>query len=218
MYTTILDSLQNTPFITKQNLGLVLQKSGRNLDYWAEKLVRDNMLYVLKKGFYIPSVYYSAIKTSSPNSVQLYHYYLANSLRQPSYVSLESVLSQYNVLAESTFTVTSITLKSTRTYATGLGSFSYRHIKERMFHGYGITNFNDKNIRQASLAKALFDYLYLRTFTDEHDMQNFLLSYGRLNWSVLTKPDMQEFSKIVETSDSQKMRKILLVLQQGKIL
>ena len=56
----------------------------------------------LRNGFYI-------LKDSNPN-----HYFIANKLYQPSYVSLETALSHYGVIPETVYATTSITTKASR--------------------------------------------------------------------------------------------------------
>ena len=50
------------------------------------------------------------------------------------------------------------------------------------------------------------------------EIENYLLKTGRINWSVLELVDKKLFSKYVELSSSNKMRKILKILVDNKIL
>lgn len=214
----LLDQLNNTPYITKQNLGLILGKTGENLNYWVKKMINEGSLIVMKKGLFVPKYYFDVVSTANPRDKEAFLLYLANTIRQPSYVSLEYVLARYSFLAESSFAVTSITLKSTRNYTTDIGTFYYQHLKKELFYGYEIKAFRDKQIREASFAKALFDFLYLRIFSGDAEMRDYLLSTGRLNWDVVSQAQKIEFKKITQTSQSQKMQAILSILETKNIL
>src|SRR4030042_1907913 len=79
-----------------------------------------------------------------------------------SYLSLEYVLQQRGILTEITYPVTAITIKNTRTILNSLGTFVYRHIQPHLYFGFQIMESYGVPYAQASTAKALFDYLYLR--------------------------------------------------------
>ncbi len=209
--------LKQMPYLTKQNLALLLDKEKDNLDYWLKKLLKEKNLIALKKGFYISS-YYLDLVSQNPANRELYGEYLANVLRFPSYVSLEYVLAKNNVLAEAAFAVTSITSKTPRVYKNTLGTFIYRNMKKTLFDNYQLIDFNGKKIRIASTAKALFDFLYLKKFSSASLLNSYLLSEGRINWQVLSRKDKKEFIKLTKLSNSSKMRLVVLLLTKEKIL
>lgn len=217
METNILDILKQAPYFSKQNLGLALGKEGKDLSYWVQKLLSQKLLIPLKKGVYISS-YYRDLISQNPSEKEWYLVYLANMLRTPSYVSLEYVLSRYNVIPEASFAVSSITTKTSRLYTSELTSFLYRSIKEELFFGYENQSFKDKTIRMASKGKALFDFLYLKSFENKDMMASYLFDTGRINWDVLTIKDKDEFTKTIIISSSKKMQSILSLLKKEKIL
>ncbi len=128
----ILDILKQAPYLTKSNLALPLGKEGDDLNYWIKKLIREKLLTPLKKGFYVSS-YYQDTMIRDPEEKEAYWVYLANVLRCPSYVSLEYVLSKYNVIPETVSSITSVTLKSPRIYRSEKAAFIYRNIKRDLF-------------------------------------------------------------------------------------
>ena len=213
-----IDQIKNFPYITKQNLGLVLGKSAENLKYWIREMTQEGTLIPIKNGFFIPKYYYDIVSAVSSSEKEKYLLYLANGIRQPSYVSLEYVLSKYGFLAESTFAITSITLKSTRNFFTPIGTFYYQNLKKELFSGYEIKSFRDKQLREATFAKALFDYLYLRKFSSKAEMKEYLLNSGRLNWDSFREIDKKEFKEIVKGAGSTKLNTIVLILEKAKIL
>lgn len=198
----LMEQLSKLPYYTKQNLSLVLKKDGFSLDYWIKKLVRDEILIPIKKGFYTSSFYLNEIKEKG--FLDLYRQQLANVLRQPSYVSLESALSFYGLIPEETFNITSITLKSTRTYKNKLGTFIYRNIKKELFLGYNQIKKIDP-ISRATKAKALFDWLYLKKFNGKKAIESFLQNEGRINWFIFSHKEKEEFDQYVKISGSKKM-------------
>ena len=210
----LLKILKQSPYFTKQNLSLALEKEGEDLNYWINKLIREEMLMPLKKGFYISSYYRDLITQSQSVG---YFEYLANVLRAPSYVSTEYVLANNNMIPEAVYAITSITTKSPRIYSTKIGSFIYRNIKKKLFFGYQIRDFADKKIKIATFTKALFDFLYLKKFSDQNELINYLLESGRFNWDTLTNNDKKEFKKIVKNSSSKKMSLIVSILEKEKI-
>lgn len=212
----LLPIIQRSPYLTKQNLSLALGREGETLNYWVKKLIGDKTLIPLKKGFYVSS-YYGNLVSQTPKDRELYGEYLANILRFPSYVSLEYVLAKYNFIPEAPFAVTCVTVKSPRVYSSPFGDFIYRSVKENLFFGWEIKDFRGKEVRVASFAKALFDFLYLKKLPIEQ-WQNYLLAEGRFNWKILSRKEKTKFARFTKNSGSKKMVEIFNILRQGKIL
>lgn len=214
---TLFSILKQAPYYTKKNLALSLDKEGDDLDYWIKKLLREKILIPLKKGLYISS-YYKDLASQNPQEYNSYLEYLANIIRLPSYVSLEYVLSKYSLIPEAAFIMTSVTEKSSRRYLSDITLFNYRSIKKELFFGYNLLDFRDKKVKVASLAKALFDYLYLKKTTSLKDMESYLFQEARINWEVLLKRDKEEFKTIIKISSSSKMESIVNILEKEGIL
>lgn len=215
----LLTTLKQLPYFNKQNLGLALNKEGEDLNYWIKKLTKEKLLIPLKKGFYISS-YYKDMVIHDPQKSEIYWLYLANVLRSPSYVSLEYVLAKYNLIPEAVFVITSITLKSSRKYTSDAATFIYRNIKRELFYGYQLMVFGSTGItvRIAYLYKALFDFLYLKKFTSQREMKDYLLEEGRINWDVLSDNDKKDFLQVIKKTSSKKMGAIALILKKEGIL
>ncbi|MFH2039815.1 MAG: hypothetical protein ABIJ65_10310 [Chloroflexota bacterium] len=132
-----------------------------------------------------------------------------------SYVSLEYILQRNSVLTDVTFPISSITLKNTSVIKNTLGTFTYKHIKEPLYRGFSISDYLGILFSQASLAKALFDYLYLRPWSGSMNSRKFnLVDQLRLNLDDLTKDVQLEFSDYVESSKVLKMDRILKNLRR----
>lgn len=205
--------LKKQRYFTKQNLSLALDKEGEDLNYWIKKLTKEKLLIPIKKGFYFSSYY-------KDESIDIYGVYLANVLRFPSYVSLEYVLAKYNLIPESVFTITSVTLKSSRTYESEVGTFIYQNIKKELFNGYQRISLGKSGltVKIAYFYKALFDFLYLKKFSSAKQMGNYLKGGGRINWQALENQDKKNLIKALKNSSSKKMVTILKILQKEQIL
>ncbi|MEA2020145.1 MAG: hypothetical protein U9M98_00240 [Patescibacteria group bacterium] len=202
------EKLEKLPYFNKKTAGMLIGKSGKNLDKKIQALLDKGYLVSLKKGLYVTSTF--AEKESSKSR---YLEYLANVLRYPSYVSLEYILAKNGLIPEAVYSITSITLKTTRTYKNELASFIYRNIKEPLFCGYNTKRYLDNKVKIAVPAKALFDFLYLKSgLTDNLEYQ--LLEKLRINWEQLVRQDVEEFRAFVKKADSSKMESILEVLEK----
>ena len=132
-----------------------------------------------------------------------------------SYLSLEYVLQQHGILTEITYPVTAITIKNTRTIVNSLGTFIYRHIQPALYQGFQIMEAYGVPYAQASVAKALFDYLYIRPLPADLEPQRYNLTEAlRLNLDEFTREEREEFAGYVASSDMikmgrMKMRRIL---------
>lgn len=218
----LISTLGQAPFFTKQNLGVALGKEGEDLNYWIKKLTREQFLLPLKKGFYIPKPYQDRF-IRDPEQSELYWLYIANKLRSPSYVSLEYVLSKYNLIPESTFAITSVTRKSSRTYVTEKVTFVYRSLKEDFFqyyYGYRLLVFGTTGltVRIAYPFKALFDFLYFKEFKSTREMRDYLLDGARIQWDILGNEEKTKLKKALADSKSAKMKQIGNILQNEGIL
>jgi len=198
--------LENKPYFSKQELSLLLEKRGKNLDKKISQLLRKNYLIPLKKGWYTTRIYFLLNKDKIGE-------YLANILYYPSYLSLEYVLQKEGLIPEAVYAYTSVTLKVPRSFQNQIGSFIYRKIKEPLFTGYYRTNFRENyQIKIATKAKALFDFLYFKSLNGR--LAKTFVSDWRLNLEVLTRNDYQEFLSYVKTGQSPKMWAICQILKE----
>ncbi|MDP2600829.1 MAG: hypothetical protein Q8P84_08890 [Deltaproteobacteria bacterium] len=127
------------------------------------------------------------------------------------YLSLEYVLQKYNLLTEATFAFTSITPKTTRRYTNALGAFYYHSVKKDLFFGFEPKHYGKNVIYEASLAKALFDYIYLRMTDLDSDK---IIDELRLNWRNLKDKDLKLFYRITQKSGIKKMIRFLSKLEE----
>ncbi len=117
--------------------------------------VRSGELINLRRGLYIPGP-----KSDLPKPEP---FLIANHLRGPSYVSLESALSYRGLIPERVYEITSVTLKSKKIYKTLVGKFSYQFLPTP-YYSFGIESVSinpTQTVLIASLEKAICDKLIL---------------------------------------------------------
>lgn len=89
----------------------------------------------------------------------LYHF--ANQIYKPSYISLASAMSYYNIIPEAVFSTTSVGTLKTTMFDTSFGRFEYKNIKPSLFFGYKLQTINNYTLKIAEPEKMILDYCYL---------------------------------------------------------
>ncbi|MEM6525478.1 MAG: hypothetical protein AAF693_16880 [Bacteroidota bacterium] len=129
--------------------------------------------------------------------------WIANRIYQPSYVSLESALSYYNLIPEAVYTITSLTSNKTISFDTPKGTYAYRHIKPSVFFGYQVIEWQGFPLRMAELEKVFLDYLYLNTnISSEPDLDGLRLSTDDLKEKI----SLDRFNNYLALFDSKALR------------
>jgi len=167
--------------------------------------VKAGHLIALKKGVYMHHRFYERHRQETAFSAVV-----SAILLPQSYLSLEYVLQQHEILTDITYPVTAITIKNTRSITNSLGTFIYRHIQPGLYQGFQILEAYGIPYAQASVAKALFDYLYLRPLPANTNPLAFNLAEElRLNLDELSAAQRDEFAGYVAVSQMAKMQHIL---------
>jgi hypothetical protein len=208
-----LSSLESLPYFTieaaKQLLGDESTATGTTqtaLYRW----MKAGQLIQLKKGVYMTRRFFERHRTDADFAPMV-----SAILIPQSYLSLEYILQRSGILTEVTYPITAVTLKQTRVFENKLGTFTYRHIKEELYKGFTISDYMGIPVAQATVAKALFDYLYLRPWKSKgHSASYDLVEELRLNLEVFTERDRGEFVEFVEMGKSRKMDQILKNLRK----
>lgn len=99
-------------------------------------------------------------------------YKIANKIYSPSYISLDSALSKYDLIPETVYTITSVTTKATREFTDDQTIYRYYRIKKEAFTGYH----KEGDTLWADPEKAVVDYLYFvsqgkRVLNDRLDLK-----------------------------------------------
>ena len=131
----------------------------------------------------------------------------ANLIYSPSYISLHTALSWYNLIPEMIVPTTSISTRKTNRFSTPIGEFDYHRIKPDLFgFGYSLEDLNayssksnkSRKIMVATPQKAILDFFYINNFySSEKDMEDL-----RLNNAELTKIVNNEFYQYLERYES----------------
>jgi len=208
MKREILNNLDLLPFFSVAAITAFEKIRHRALHQNLQRWVRSGHLIRLKNGLYVTKTHVDRCLHDKS-----YLELIANKLTIPSYLSLEYVLQKNGLLTEATFMITSMTLKTTRRYQNKLGVFDYRHVHSRLYFGFERRPYGRNVIYEAAVAKALFDFLYLRLASlDPTDVTT--LEEMRINWSQLGTAPFQEFLKIVKKSGIKKMVAMIPLLKE----
>lgn len=149
------------------------------LSSWASK----GLLIKLKNGIYL----------IADRKNEISNEYIASKIYQPSYISLEWVLSRIGLIPEMVYNVTSITSRTSRNYKNALGAFIYKHVKKEFFFDYSKIKKDGQVFFVATPEKALLDFLYLNSskIKTKEDVEEL-----RFNNDVLKKMNKTKIKKI----------------------
>ena len=202
-----LSILEHLPYFTIEAVRQLAEKTGTSSGTIRTALYRwmkSGHVIQLKKGVYTTRRFYETHRSDENFSMAV-----SAILIPQSYVSLEFILQKHSVLTDITYPISAITIKNTRVIENSLSTFTYHHIKDELYRGYRITEYYGVLFAQASVAKALFDYLYLRPQTGNLKSSSNLAEELRLNLENFSIADQDEFATYVESSKILKMGYIL---------
>lgn len=205
MKLDLLHSFERMPYFTiegfKQAAGMENPEQVRMLLYrWA----KVGHIVPIKKGMYMTRRFFELHSgdASFPAAISAI-------LLPQSYISLEFILQRHTLLTDVTFPVTAITTKNTRRIVNQLGTFWYRSIRPGLYRGFVISEYFGISFAEASVSKALFDYLYLRSIPAAFRSPSINLAEElRLNLDELSPTERDEFSLYVKESKNRKMQQI----------
>jgi len=180
-FVNLLEKVSDLPAFTVRFLaaGENLAQIRLQINRW----VKNGKIIRLHKGLYTLAEPYRKV-TSEPFSI-------ANSLKQASYVSLQSALSWYAMIPEFVPAITSITTGRPQMIETPLGRFEFRHVSKKYFWGYQQAEL--KFGQTAFIAypeKALLDLIYL---TPDGDKIEFIEELRLQNFEQINRAVLHEF-------------------------
>ncbi len=208
MTNTILTPFEHLPFFTLEGFKQMLasdkdetQRARELLSEWS----RQGKVIRLKKGVYMTKRFYEF------HQGELGFLPMVSAILEPlSYLSVEYILQRATVLTEITYSVSAITAKNTKTIQNPAGVFTYRHLKPELYTGFSTQVYFGVYYYEASVAKALFDYLYLRLLPRHfRTFQLNLTEDLRLNVDEFSSDTKLEFENYVLSCASEKMTFIL---------
>lgn len=171
------------------------------------ELLKSKELISIRRGLYITGTKMD-LPTPEP-------FLIANHLRGPSYVSLESALSYWNMIPERAYEISSVTIKTSKLYKTPVGRFSYQQLKTP-YYSYGIKNIEyspKQTMLVASPEKALCDKvvltpkIYLRSIKQTRE---FLMEDLRIDSEILKTLDTKIIELWVKNAPKKSSLKMLI--------
>ncbi len=205
---TTLSSFDTLPYFTteavRQFLGDESLAAGtvRTAIY---RWMKAGQIIQLKKGIYMTRRFFELHRADADFAAMV-----SAILIPQSYLSLEYILQRHAILTDVTYPITAVTCKQTRVFENKLGTFTYRNIKSELYRGFVITEYMGIPFAQATLAKALFDYFYLRPLKMTiRSSASEIAEELRLNLGEFSEADREEFAAFVAVSSSRKMDRIL---------
>lgn len=172
------------------------------------ELIRAGVLEQVKNGLYVPGPN-STVAKPEP-------FLVANHLRGPSYVSLESALSYWGMIPERVYEITSLTTKASRTYKTPYGRFSYFHTSTP-YYSFGIKSVSltaRQRVLIASPEKALCDKIIQTSgirLRSPSQVREFLIEDLRVDENMLIHLDIKEISSWI--NDAPKKASIAMLVK-----
>lgn len=153
VFQKALGGFKNIP-ITRQVM-LDILKHYKSPNDKISALIKSGELISIRRGLYVPS----------PDSGRPFPepFLIANYLRGPSYVTLESALSFWGFIPERVYEIGSATTKSAKEYENTIGRFTYHHLPTP-YYGFGIKRVEltpSQVVMLASPEKAICDKIVL---------------------------------------------------------
>lgn len=182
---------------TLRNLESSEDALNQNIKYW----LKTDKLISLKKGLYIVKE-----KWQKEQDKDSYLEYIANQLLKPSYISLEYVLAKFGLLTEAPTTITSITVKTSRSFNNELADFNYYSIAEPLFGGYEAKKFKGAFVNIAKKEKALFDFLYFRFLNKEPSRE--AIDDLRINWENVSPKELKKAADFCSSTSNKNIEKV----------
>ena len=159
------------------------------------RLVKDGTIIRLKKGLYLPV----SDKSNEFQTLAL----TANLIYGPSYVSLETALSYYNIIPERVYSIGSVTAKRSKTFINQAGRFDYFSAKKEYFSiGIKQVGIDDVVFLIAAPEKAICDLIVKTSglkIQSVKAMREYLEEDIRIDCDELLLPDISILDKVLET-------------------
>lgn len=155
-----------------RDLMVIFGASRRAVDAFTSYNVKKGFLVRLKNGLF-------ALGRDLPGE-----FCIANNVYYPSYVSLETALSYYNLIPEIIYPVISVTTITTREFKIQNRMFIYHKIKKQAFGGFITKKIGRESVYIATPEKGIVDFLYFvflgkKQFNDRLEVRN--LSRDKVN-------------------------------------
>jgi hypothetical protein len=174
--------------------------------------LKSGELIRIKKGLYVFG------KNTALNSYS--QELLANLIYGPSAISLNYALSYYGLIPERTPTITSITNKRNKTFATPVGDFTYRFLAPNKYAvGIELVTINKTTpFLMASPEKALCDLIHLSDkkikLPTTVDIENYLFSDLRIDEEALARFRVKLLTEIACIYQDQRLHSLKVFIKE----
>lgn len=175
-------------------------------------LVQSGFLISLRRGLYVPG---------PELDLPLPHLFvIANHLRGPSYVSLETALAHWEMIPERVYEINSISLKTSYVYNTPIGSFTYRHL-DAPYYSFGLQRVevgDNQFALMASPEKAICDKIITTagiTLRSQSQTMAFLMDDLRIDEEALEHLNLNTISSWIKDAPKASSLQMLVNTLQG---
>lgn len=197
------DKLATLPYFTLETARQISELSPPAARQLLSRWTKAGKIIRLRRGCFMPREFWLEHK-NTPDFIAL----VSGIIQPHSYLTGTWILQKYGVMTEGIYSVTAATAKHTRVIRNPIATFYYTHIRGKLFTGYNETNYAGLSCREATAAKALFDYFYFKN-------EPATIESERLNLSHWGKKMKAEFFSYITLSGSPKMRRIAKNLQEN---
>lgn len=204
----MLNDFGSVPF--SKHVMLDLLKNYKSPKDKISELIKSGELISLRRGLYA---------AGSKNNSTVNPFLVANHLRGPSYVSLDSALSYWGMIPERTYEISSVTTKTNKHYRNILGRFSYQKLPIP-YYSYGIKSISFSSKQTALIArpeKAICDKIVLSTGVNLRSIKqakDFLIEDLRIDENSLTSLDLEIIESWIDNAPKKESLKMLVKVLQ----
>lgn len=201
----IIKEFAEAPF--SRHLMLELLQGYKRPNDKIHELIKSGELLSIKRGLYIPGPN-TDLSTPDP-------FLIANHLRGPSYVSLESALSYWGGIPEHVYEISSVTTKPSKKYNTPVGRFVYQQLPST-YYSFGVRSVEispKQTFLIASPEKAICDKIILTPSINLRSVKEtlaFLLEDLRIDDEFLENLDSNTISSWIVNAPKKSSLKILV--------
>jgi hypothetical protein len=195
----------NNPYFTISQL-IFFTKTKKSALVYISRWLKNKSIIKIRNWIYVNSEKFLELNLEWKSS-GYFEFIATNLIYIPSYLSLEYVLYENNVLTENVYNFTLITTKKTASFKNSFWTFNYKSIKKEYFDNYDILDVDWFIIYKANLEKALFDYFYFKRWIIWE--KSYFLEL-RLN---LENINFVKFEKIINKYNNRKLKKVFKYLE-----
>jgi len=195
----------NNPYFTLSQVATFFKDKKSALVY-ISRWLKNKSIIKIRNWIYISSDKF--LEYSLKWKLSVYSEFISTNLvYTPSYLSLEYVLFENNILTENVYNFTLISTNKTAKFKNKLWNFVYKSIKKDYFNNYEVISFEWFTIYKASVEKALFYYFYFKRWIiwEKSYFEELRLNLNDFNF--------KKFEEIVVKFNNKKLIKVLKFLK-----